>query len=342
LTTPGKELAADIGERRLIERIHERLPPAPASLVVGIGDDAAVAALEPGTLQVLTTDALVEGVHFDRRFSSCRDIGFKALAVNISDIAAMGGASRLALLSLMLPDGITTADLDALVDGVAELAKVVGVTVAGGNVSRSPGPLVVDVALVGTVKRRRILRRNGGKPGDVLYVSGSVGSATAGLGWLRAQARDAEALPSDPGLAECVVRHRRPEPRARLGSLLGRTRAASACTDLSDGLAAAVRGIALASGAGARVIAAEIPIQDAASTWLTSHDMDPMLVSMTGGEDYELLFSVPKRTAGRLKTVRRQAPAVQITRIGMLTDDSCLVVERNGRLEPLPEGFHHF
>src|SRR6185436_8442716 len=135
---------ATTGEHDLILGIRARVPPAPPWLLVGIGDDAAVVKPERGALEVLTTDGLVEGVHFDRRFSTPRDIGWKALAVNLSDVAAMGGTPRLALLSLSLPAAVTADEVHALVDGFLELAADARVTLAGGNDTRSPGPLMVD------------------------------------------------------------------------------------------------------------------------------------------------------------------------------------------------------
>lgn len=338
-----------IGERALIERIRQRVPKAPATLLVGIGDDAAVVAPDRGALQVLTTDALVEGVHFDRRFSSCAEIGHKALAVNVSDVASMGAAPRFALLSLMLPDSTTMADVDGVLDGLLALASETGVHVAGGNITRSPGPLVIDVTLAGSVKPRKVLTRGGGKPGDALYVTGQVGSAAAGLAWLRREAAASAMIaggrgprPGDSGLAECVERYCRPVPRARIGALLGRNRAASACMDLSDGLADAVRQVAEASGTGARIDASLVPINPAGSKWLAAAGQDPVAAAVAGGDDYELLFAVPGRTRGRLKTVVREARGVPITRIGELTADPAVGLVRDGRLEPLPAGFVHF
>jgi thiamine-monophosphate kinase len=349
LTTPGNdeplrlsdEIAA-VGERGLIEHIRRRLPQPPPSLIVGIGDDAAVAVVDRGALQVLTTDALVEGVHFDRRFSTPADIGYKALAVNVSDIAAMGAAPRLALLSLILPPALRLADVDGLLDGLLEVAAMTGVTLAGGNITRSPGPLVVDVTVVGSVRPRRILTRNGGRPGDNLYVSGTIGGAAAGLGWLRRHGALGSELPEDAALADCVARHRRPEPRARLGALLGRTRTASACMDLSDGLADAVRHIAESSGVGARVAASALPIHPGAASWFRLQGVDPVEASLSGGDDYELLFALSSRRRGRLRLVERQARGVRLTRIGELTRERGLVVERGGAGEPLPAGFVHF
>jgi thiamine-monophosphate kinase len=333
---------AAIGERALIDRIRRRLPPPPSSLVVGIGDDAAVAVADRGALQVLTTDALVEGVHFDRRFSTASDIGYKALAVNVSDIAAMGAAPRLALLSLMLPPSLPVDDVDALIDGLAELAGAVGVTLAGGNITRSPGPLIIDVTVVGSVKPRRVLTRNGGRAGDDIYVSGTIGAAAAGLGWLSASSAGPASEPDDPALADCVRRHRRPEPRARLGMLLGRTKAATACMDLSDGLADAVRQIAESSGTGAILDGARLPVHAGALGWFRSAGVDPIEASLSGGDDYELVFTISSRARGRLRLINRQARGLQLTRIGELTKNRSLIVQRHGASEPLPAGFVHF
>ena len=337
-----------VGERALIERIRQRVPPAPPSLLVGIGDDAAVVAPDRGALQVLTTDALVEGVHFDRRFSSCAEIGHKALAVNISDVASMGGASRFALLSLMLPAATTADEIDGILDGLLDLAKETRVHLAGGNITRSPGPLVIDVALVGSVKPRRVLTRAGAKPGDALYVTGQVGAAATGLAWLRSHAPMSPVVgsrgvrPDNPELAACVERYCRPVPRARIGALLGRNRAASACMDSSDGLADAVTQLAKASGSGARIDASSIPLNRSGSGWLAANGQDPVAACVAGGDDYELLFAVPRRTAGRLKAVMREARGVPITRIGELTPDLTVGLARDGRVEPLPAGFVHF
>ena len=342
MTTPDSSPLSEVGERALLERIRRRLPPPPPSLVVGIGDDAAVAVPDRGAFVVLTTDAVVEGVHFERRFSTARDIGFKALAVNVSDVAAMGASPRLALLSLILPPSLPSADVDGLIDGLLEMATLSGVTLAGGNITRSPGPVVIDVTVTGAVKPRRILTRHGGRPGDQLYVTGSIGAAAAGLAWLRAHGATGSETPDDPALSECVGRHRRPEPRARVGSLLGRTRAASACMDLSDGLADAVRQIAEASGTGAKIESVRLPIHAGASSWFAAQGQDPVHASLSGGDDYELLFAVSSRTKGRLRHVNAQARGVPLTRIGALTPGRAVVLERDGRPEPMPSGFVHF
>lgn len=367
MSSPGSgepRLVSEAGERALIERIRRRLPSAPPELIVGIGDDAAVARPDRGALQVLTTDAVVEGVHFDWRFSSPFDVGSKALAVNVSDIASMGAAPRFAMLSLMLPPATTLQALDDLLAGLAEMAAATNVTVVGGNVTRSPGPLIVDVSLTGSVRPRKILRRGGGRAGDSVYVTGQIGAAAAGLGWLRSRgllsdplpelpsadafgtadggSSGARGLPADPALAECVRRHRRPEPRARIGALLGRNRAASACMDLSDGLADALAQVAASSGTGAVIDATTLPIHAGARAWFMSQGVDAVTAAVAGGDDYELLFTVPKRRRGRLRAVIREARGVAVTRIGELTADGEVALVRDGVREPLPPGFAHF
>lgn len=344
MNTPGSaapgHFAAEAGERGIIEHIRRRLPAAPDDLIVGPGDDAAVVRPDRGALQILTTDALVEGVHFDLRFSSPADIGHKALAVNLSDVAAMGGVPRFALLSLMLPGSFTLALIDQLLDGLVALAARSKVAVAGGNITRSPGPLVVDIALTGAAKPRKVLTRSGGRPGDRLYVSGAIGAAAAGLEWLQSHAASGD-LP-DSGLAECVERHRRPEPRIRLGALLGRTRAANACMDSSDGLADAVRQVAEASGTGARIEASRLPVHPAAAEWFSSRGADPVSRALEGGDDYELLFAVPARFRGRFRSVSHLVQGLALTHIGELTVERSIRLVRDGVESELPRGFVHF
>ena len=339
MTLPGSGAAPLPGERELIQHIRRRLPPSPPAVLVGPGDDAAVIVPTRGTLQVLTTDAVVEGIHFERRFSTLTDVGYKALAVNISDLAAMGAQPEFALLSLLLPGSTTIGDVDALLDGLLEMAAASRTSLIGGNISSSPGPLVIDVTATGSVRPRRLLTRSGGQPGDQLFVTGTIGGAAAGLHWLR----QSEATPGQsPGPMEaCVRRHRRPEPRTRFGTLLGRNQAASACMDLSDGLADAVRQVAEASGTGALIDAASLPIDPTARDWWAAHGKDPILAALSGGDDYELLFAVRKKSRGRLRAVQRDARGLPFTRIGELTATPGVLLNRDGAVESLPEGYEH-
>lgn len=336
-------------ERSLIAAIRARVPADPAWLAIGIGDDAAVAEPERGALEIFTTDCVIEGIHFDRRFSTTADIGWKALAVNLSDIAAMGGTPRLALLSVALPASSFEADLHGIVDGFLALAAEARVTLAGGNISQSPGPLIVDVTAVGFGRPRRILTRRGAKPGDEIYVTGSIGAARAGLQYLLERSNDRKEPKGVEGtkehmhaMTDGVSRHTRPEPRVRFGALLGRNRAATACMDLSDGLADGVRQICEASEVGATIDAAALPISAATRAWFEQGGRDPIVEAVAGGDDYELVFTASRRARGRLATVVRQARGVPATRIGEITRDRAIVLTRGGAAEPWPEGFAHF
>ncbi len=322
---------ADVGERALIQRISARLT-SPRWVVVGPGDDAAVIEPEPRTLDVLTTDAQVEGIHFDRRFCPPDAIGHKALAVNLSDLAAMGASPRAALLSLMLPDELPVADVDALLDGLLTLAARYHVALIGGNVTRSPGPLLVDVTAIGSVQPRRVLTRGGARPGDDVYVTGSIGGAAAGL---QAFHQNVEA----PG---AQARYLRPEPRVRAGVLLARNRAASACMDLSDGLADGLRKVAEASGVGMAVETAALPIERAVLLWFEQHCADPAVAAVVGGDDYELVFTTRPAQRGRLRTVRTHLGNLEMTRIGVVTKEQKVVLRTPEGERNVPEGFEHF
>jgi thiamine-monophosphate kinase len=349
---------SDLTEAELIERIRSRLKPPPAWMLVGIGDDAAVVEPERNRLEVLSVDALVEGVHFDRAFTPPAAIGHRALAVNLSDLAAMGATPRLALLSLALPDRLVVDDFDALVDGLAGLAARTGVAVAGGNLTKSPGPLMLDVTVAGTLKRRGALLRSGASAGDDVYVSGAIGAAAAGLQMLRmkisttedAEDTEVQAEPKNDlsrvssvssVVESCIHRFLYPEPRLRLGTLLGRNRVATACIDLSDGLADGVRRITEASGVGATIDAHALPIDPEARRWFTSRRADPIAAALTGGDDYELVFTASPRVRKPLHAACRSA-GVSVTRIGACTADRAIVLHGADTDAAWPRGYSHF
>ncbi|MEQ1910347.1 MAG: thiamine-phosphate kinase, partial [Vicinamibacterales bacterium] len=296
---------SELTERQLVARIQTLLPPSPPWLVVGIGDDAAVAEPERNRLEVFTVDAVVDGVHFDRRFTPPDAIGHRALTVNLSDLAAMGASPRLALLSFALPHDLPCADFDGIVRGIAAQAAAVGIVVAGGNLTRTPGPLTIDITAVGTVKRRGALTRGGARPGDYVYLTGAIGGAAAGLQMLREQTTD--------GSAVCVERYLRPSARLRTGALLGRNRAASACIDLSDGLGDGVARIAESSHVGITLDGDAVPVEADAAQWFKARGLDPVVAAIGGGDDYELLFTVRPRQRGRLKAAIRHG-GVPLTR----------------------------
>jgi thiamine-monophosphate kinase len=329
---------AEFTERELVARISTRLPPAPPWMPIGIGDDAAVVEPEKNRLEVLTVDAVVEGVHFDRAFTPARAIGHRALAVNLSDLAAMGAVARVCLVSMALPPSLPIDEFDAIVDGLTALAREHGAHVAGGNLTRSPGPLMIDITLTGTAKRRHVLTRSGARPGDELYVTGTVGGAAAGLAMLKENPHAAE----DAGNS-CVARYLYPRPRIRAGVLVARNRAATAGVDLSDGLADAVAQIAVASGVGAVIDGEALPIEPAARDWFNRRGDDAVRAAIVGGDDYELLLAVPSRAVRRLTAARRHG-GVPLTRIGICTESREMLLNcgSGAAAVPLPAGFHHF
>jgi thiamine-monophosphate kinase len=366
----GPSTVADVSERELVARIQQQLPPTPPWVLVGIGDDAAIVEPERNRVEVLTVDAVVEGVHFDRAFVPPDAIGHRALAVNLSDLAAMGAAPRLALLSMALPSTLPLADFDGVVSGLTSLAAAHRLQVVGGNLTRSPGPLVIDVTLAGTVKRRQALTRGGARPGDDLYVSGTIGAAAAGLGLLRKviSPQSSVVSPQSSGVSlspqstedlrlrlmtddsrlttddwRLMTAYLTPMPRMRLGLLLGRNRAASACVDLSDGLADGVRRIAEASGVGVIVDASLLPIDPAARAFFEAQRRDPVEASLEA-DDYELLVAVRPRARGRLAAAIRHGGA-PLTRIGRCTEDRAITIRHSGAEATdaaLPTGYTHF
>jgi thiamine-monophosphate kinase len=321
---------SSLGERALVARITARLAM-PSWVIVGPGDDAAVIVPERGAFDVLTTDALVDGVHFDRRFVPPDAIGHRALAVNLSDLAAMGAEPRAALLSLVLPPSMEVADVDVMLDGLLALAADHRVAVIGGNVTRTPGPLTIDVTAIGSVRPRRALTRTGARPGDDVYVTGSLGGAAIGL-------RTLERGTAGPG----TDRYLRPHPRVRAGMILGRTRAASSCMDLSDGLADGVRQIADASGVGISIDSAAIPLGEGVADWHAREGGDPIDTALSGGDDYELLFTVRPAQRGRFRGARRQFSDLPVTKIGVVTKARDVHIRDGERVRPLPPGYEHF
>jgi thiamine-monophosphate kinase len=346
---PDERRVAAAGEHRVIDLVRSMVPPPPAWVAVGLGDDAAVLEPKRNHLDVLTTDALVEHVHFERALVDPRSLGFKALATSLSDLAAMGAEPRAALLSLGLPDDLPWEELEHFLRGFLEAADQYQVALVGGNVSRSPSLLSINVTLTGSVKRRKALTRRGARPGDELYVTGDLGRATAGLRWLTS--RPARADTSDdgasPAVREALQRFSRPEPRVRLGVLVGRTRAASACIDLSDGFADACHQLAAASGVGLVVDAGSLPIHAAVRELFSSEAGDAdaagdaLRAALAGGEDYELLFSVPRRSVRRFAEAGRRA-RLTVTRVGVVTATRNLVLRTPAGDRPLGAGFEHF
>ena len=272
-------------------------PRAPA----GPGDDAALIR-RPRGQTCLTVDALVDGVHFRRATSRLQDVGHKALAVNLSDLAAMGARPLWALVALGIPRGFSTGAARALGAGFGLLARQSGTALVGGNVTRSPG-LSLTVTLGGEIAHGRALLRSGARPGDLLWVSGTLGDARLGLALLeRPRGAEARRLGPHPRLARgALERQRRPSPRLVLGrALVG---VASACIDVSDGLVQDAGHVAQASRVALHLALEDLPCS-AALVAACPSPLERARMAASGGEDYELLFTAPR---SRTTAVRRLA-----------------------------------
>lgn len=314
-----------MSELALIERIASRTRRR-AGTELGIGDDAALLRID-GTAAV-TSDLLVEGVHFRLATTGARDLGHKALAVNLSDLAAMGAEPVAALVGLCLaPGALSPDDVDALYDGMEALAARFGVTVAGGDVTSGP-VVVLAVTAIGRAgdDGAPLVRRSGGRAGDVLCVTGALGAAAAGLLVLE---RPELARDLDAPTAEALRRaHRRPEPRVAAGRALA-AGGARAMMDLSDGLALDALRMARACGVAARLELAALPLAGGVARVAAAAGRDPAVLAATGGEDYELLVALPPEGVAPLS----RALDVPLTPIGRLEAGapSVRVVDATGR-----------
>jgi thiamine-monophosphate kinase len=308
------------GEFELIDRFTRALPLRGDGVVLGVGDDAALLRPPFGELLAVTADALVEGVHFDRRFDP-RDVGWKALAVNLSDLAAMGARPLWALVALALPRSTPPARVDGIARGLGRCARQHGVAVVGGNVTRAQ-ELSLTITAVGSTPRP--MRRDGAQPGDAVMVSGTVGDAALGL---------------RPGAAPALARRqRRPAPRLVLGRALGRI--ASAAIDLSDGLAQDLGHLCEASGVGASLQLDALPLS-AAYRRATRGEADPWEAALSGGEDYELCVTVPPwRVRAALRAADRAG--TPLTVVGTVRSGRGVrIVEPGGGLHPVRRGHDH-
>ena len=281
---------SDIGEFELIAQLRDALPEAARSgsrVPLAIGDDAAVAQISPGEQMVVSSDTLNEGVHFRLDWTSWGDLGHKALAVNLSDLAAMGASPVLATVNLGLTGTELVAHLEELYRGIGLLAVVTGTVIAGGDVTRSPAGLSITVTVIGETVGAAVMRRDAGRPGDEIWVTGTIGAAAAGLHLLHLAEDDPRRTATTADLL--IQALHRPEPRLDAGRAL--LRAGVRCAmDLSDRLAGDLHKIMAASGVDAEIDLDRLPL---AAAVLALAREETTQLALTGGDDYELLFAAP-------------------------------------------------
>jgi thiamine-monophosphate kinase len=316
---------------------------------LGIGDDAALVDVRKGCELILTTDMSVENVHFTRELHKARAVGHRALARSLSDVAAMGGVPRYALVSLAITEQTRRAWISGFYSGLLALARRFGVRLIGGDTAVVPGAIFIDVLVAGEVPRGKALRRSGADAGDLIFVSGRLGLSALGLRVLRSRFPKAASPPSKAArlfrparekvpasiAREAVHAHLYPEPRCDLGQFLSSRSLASALIDLSDGLSTDLGRLCAASGVGARLWAGNIP-----GPALPLSE-DSLQLALDGGEDYQLLFTVPQRAASRLPSKFRGQPLYEIGEIEAASGVRLVTPEGNV-LRLAPGGWDHF
>lgn len=331
----------DLAEDELIAALRRVLSDDEPGVVVGLGDDAAV--VEPGGGElVLTTDLLVEGVHFSHDSISARDLGAKAIAVNVSDIAAMGGSPRFALASVALTPRLDAAWVIEMTGGMRDACREYGLSLVGGDTNRSEVG-VISVAVIGEVAPGRSVRRSGAAPGDAILVTGSLGAAAGGLALSRAPHAVSAAALSEPWGRQLVDAFTRPVARVGEGQTLAQA-GATAMMDLSDGLAKDLSRLCIASGVAARVELGAVPIAEALRSAAPSLGVDALELALGGGEDYELLATLDPSAVGRAGDELADRFGVTLTRVGSIIEGEGLIgVDPDGREVPLePKGWDHF
>ncbi len=304
-------------------------------VLIGIGDDAAVWQPSRSQRSVISTDALIEGVHFSRAWMSPDDIGWRAMAANLSDLAAMAARPRLGTVALGVPPEWTSQALLECYGGMARCAQAFGLQIAGGDLVRAP-VLTIAITVVGEVRPSNLKTRGGARPGDVIATTGALGASRAGLDLLQGAVQLEATL-----AAAALAAHRAPQPRVAEGRWLGASAHVHAMMDCSDGLSTDLARMARASGVGASI--ERVPVADAAAAAAPALGMNPMAYALAGGEDFELLLAIEARAFAHLArrfNVRFGRP---LERLGTVRADERVVMVNQGREEPIARtGWDHF
>lgn len=331
-----------LGEFGLIARIAKMVGEPGDDVVVGIGDDVAVLRTGGGDKYLLATcDIQVEGIHFIKDKISPYQLGRKAVAINLSDIASMGGVPKQLLISLVLPEDTSVSYVDAMYEGIREETGRCGVNIVGGNIARSPAGLIVDIFLLGEVEPEHLLLRSGAKVGDRVLVTGYVGDSAAGLAYLLAPDTRCEKAHAQ----KVLEAHLTPTPRLKEGRTIAKSGMATAMIDISDGTLGDLGHICERSGVGAKVWVERLPISEAARAIARAVEKDPLKWALGGGEDYELLFTAPPEKAEKLAALVYEETGTLVSVIGEIAPakEGIQVIRESGESFPLEhEGWDHF
>jgi thiamine-monophosphate kinase len=341
---------SNIGEFGLIHAIQKLSFQRSPDTMIGIGDDAAVLKIAPATLLLATTDMMIEGVHFDLAYTDFYSLGWKSAAINLSDIAAMGGKPRFCLTSLAIPAHIPVESVKDYYQGFTALVRAHKTILVGGDTCSSKDGLVISVTVLGEAKKRMAVPRTGAKQGDRIFVTGTLGDSGAGLELLKSGVRcqgsgvRGKDLKSNirkphPDIAKLIRKHLRPVPRVEWGRQIALSGCASSMIDVSDGLSSDLFHLCEDSGVGAVLLSDALPISRSLLKSADQLRRPPLHYVLSGGEDYELLFTVP---LARMK--RLEALPIPVTEIGMITTgNEMFLMDAAGRKTALqPTGYNHF
>lgn len=322
----------ELGEFGLIEQLAQNTIVEQQSVIVGIGDDAAAVVPRAGTVQLLTTDMLVEGIHFKLEWMTLFQLGYKAMAVNISDIAAMGGYPKQALVSIAIPANYEANGIIELYNGMKQCCHEYTVNIVGGDTVASLAGLVINVSMLGEVFPDKMVRRSGAQVGDIVAVTGTLGNSAAGLDVLLREngaGTEANAL---------LQAHLLPRPQVAAGQMLA-SYGATSMNDISDGLASEISEIAAASGVGIELYAQDIPLSEDLRGYAGVKALD---YALYGGEDYELVFTISPQNYKRI--AEQKKIDIMITKIGLVcAKQEVLLIDAQGnRTDLKPQGYNHF
>lgn len=321
---------------KMIEKLHGEVND--PRVVVGFGDDAALVRACGEMLQIVTTDLLIEGTHFRRDIIDPYSLGWKSVAVNISDIAAMGGIPTWAFVSIAFPD-IEVEFIKRLYEGMNDVSGRFGSRIIGGDTNKIDGNIVINVAQLGEVEADRAAERNTARPGDKIFVTGTLGDSLAGFKLLDKLGLE-QALKDFP---QVVERHLRPTPRVYEARAAVGERLVRAMMDLSDGLAIDLGKMCESSGVGARIFAENLPVSNYLLSTAPAIGVSPAALASSGGEDYELLIAAaPENTKKLIQTVET-ATGTRVTEIGEFVEgNKVTLIQSDGSETSLKAGWKHF
>ncbi|MDH5762143.1 MAG: thiamine-phosphate kinase [Nitrospinota bacterium] len=333
-----------LGEFKLISRLQSKLKYRSPQVIQGIGDDCAVLSPNSGNYQVLTTDALVEGVHFNLKTITPEQLGWKTLAVNISDVASMGARPKFSVISLGIPKRFSVNFLDRFYKGLNQASQKYQVELVGGDTVSSPKCMFINLALLGETFKRKVFTRSGARPGDRIYVTGTLGESALGLKILESPGKKWKG--SKTCRAKCIRRHLKPEPRVEAANWLSRSQCrVTSMIDISDGLTQDLGHILEAGKVGAELFESELPISKAFIKYSIINNLQPLDLALGGGEDYELLFTLRPEDVKKIDIGAITQVDQPVTQIGEITATKGIrLISKDGRSRTLHRqmGYNHF